>query len=154
MSIGPIIALLICTGLLLYGIGLLLNLVTKGKYWFFTNPGSRFLYKEEPDLNPYFKELLEAFKNGTASVEIEHYMLDIVFDDGNKRMVIWNVNRWYAWGSKGIIYLKEGEEFKGYEWSDSRPSSKLINKLIPYVEKFKAIEESKLRPIKLFKKEG
>lgn len=118
--------------------------------WYYFRYGSLTkLYKSDPILDIlliYLKEV--GIKNYTC----DSYHTLITFNDGTK-LNYWNVNKWYAWMSEGVVNFSNG---KSYRWNHSMPSNKVLfyfKKYTREIEKQKMkLDYSEFLPIKILRK--
>jgi len=89
------------------------------------------LYKEDPFLTTLFKL---GIKSGIKYIESENgdFCIKITFNN-NTKVVARNTVRYYGWISRGTFEYDE----KKYQWSEARPSKKIMSQLLKSIKNFK-----------------
>ena len=123
-----LLLLLACAGYFM--IALLISSMTNGRYPILP-ARMRFLHSEGSGLNPYFRLMLKALRENKATCQYEYCYVTVKFD--NMVIKFWDANRWYSWASRGSIDVtNEDNTISSFKWHHKRPSSKLIDALIPF----------------------
>jgi hypothetical protein len=77
------------------------------------------------------KQVNAALKTGIFKYKYSAYQFRIVFNNG-LYMEGWNANKYYSWCDRGqLLHVNYN-----YEWRDSRPSFKIMAKLLYQIEQF------------------